>query len=121
MLGMVGSHHSGPVIRHSFENCPSGTEENGLICLEEGWSDTVRHELGASPTFGRISRTMPKSTILKPQVADSLLLKNKGMVRDPGANVVDGRDSWRGYSGCHGFTPRARHFKALLRKSVPDG
>lgn len=36
MLGMVGSHHSGPVIRHSFENCPLGTEENGFICLEEG-------------------------------------------------------------------------------------
>lgn len=90
------------------------------FCLAEGWRDTVRHELGSSPTFGRISRTMPKSTILKPQVADSLFLKNKGMVRGSGANVVDGRDSWRGYSGCHGFTPLARHFKALLRRSVPD-
>ena len=51
--------------------------------------------------------------------------KNKGMVRGPGANVVDGRVSWRGYFRYHGFTPLARHFKALLIKtllgeSVPD-
>ena len=29
MQGMVGLHHSGPVIRHGFENDPLGTEENG--------------------------------------------------------------------------------------------
>ena len=75
---MVGLYRFGPVIRHSFENCPLGTEENGLICLVEGWRNTVRHKSRPSPTFGRMSRTMPKSTILKPQVADSLFLKKQG-------------------------------------------
>jgi len=45
--------------------------------------------------------------------------KNKGMVRDPGVNVVDGHISWRVYSRCHSFTPLARRFKALLRRSAP--
>ena len=36
MQGMVGLHHSGPVIRHSFEKCPLGTEENGSFLSRGG-------------------------------------------------------------------------------------
>ena len=36
MQGMVGLHHSGPVIWHSFENDPLGTEENGSFLSRGG-------------------------------------------------------------------------------------
>ena len=118
--GMVGLHHSGPVIRHSFENCPLGTGKTDHFCLVEGWRDTVRHELGSSPTFGRISRTMPKSTILKSQVADSLFLKKQGYGQGPGGK----RSRWARFVARPFRMPRLHSsdatFQALLRRSVPD-
>ena len=126
MQGMVGLHHSGPVIRHSFENCPLGTEENGSF-LSRGRVKRYRPPQIApiSYVWTHIPKYAEKYDI---KTAGSRLVvfeKNKGMVRDPGVNVVDGRDSRRGHSGCHGLTPLARHFKALviktlLRESVPD-
>lgn len=119
MQGMVGLQHSGPVIRHSFENCPLGTGETDHFCLVEGWWDTVRHELGSSPTFGRISRTMPKCTILKAQVADSLFLKKQGYGQGP----VGKRSRWARFVA-RPFRMSRFHssdvtFQALLRRSAP--
>ena len=120
MLGMVGSHHSGPVIRHSFENCSLGTEENGSFLSRGGVAAYRPPQIAPSSYFWtHIPNHAEKYDI---KTAGSRLVvfeKNKGMVRDPGVNVVDGRDSWRGYSSCHGFAPVGRHFKAFLRKSVP--
>lgn len=126
MLGMVGSHHSGPVIRHSFENCPLGTEENGSFMSRGEVAGYLPPQIAPiSYVWTHIPNHAEKYDI---KTAGSRLVvfeKNKGMVRNPGVNVVDGRDSWRGYSGCHGFTPLTRDFKALLIKallkvSVPD-
>ena len=121
MQGMVGLQHSGPVIRRSFENCPLGTEENGSFLSRGGVAGYRPPRIVLiSYVWTHIPNHAEKYDI---KTAGSRLVvyeKNKGMVRGSGANVVDGRDSWRGYSGCHGFTPLARHFKALLRRSVPD-
>ena len=125
MLGMVGSCHSGPVIRHSFENCPLGTEETGSFMSRGGVAGYLPPQIAPiSYVWTHIPNHAEKYDI---KTAGSRLVvfeKNKGMVRRPGANVVDGRDSRRSHSGCHGFAPLARHFKALLiktllRKSVP--
>ena len=121
---MVGLHHSGPVIWHSFENCPLGMEENGSF-LSRGGVEGYRPPQIApiSYVWTHILYHTEKYDI-KTAGSRLVVFEKKGMVRGPGANVVDGRDSRRGYSGCHGFTPLARHLKALLiktllRKSVP--
>ncbi|MDB1872375.1 hypothetical protein, partial [Collinsella aerofaciens] len=81
----------------------------------QGSAATRKSRAVAAPRSARFPQGQ-----LSVQVADSLFLKKQGYGQGLGANVADGRDSWRGYSRCHGFTPLARHFKALLRRSVPD-
>ena len=93
------------VNRHGFENDPLGTEENGSLLSRGGTAEHLLQESGTSTTFKCVPRTTQKIAILKPQVAGLRLSKNNEHGQGAGANVVDGRDSWRVDLGTDALAP----------------
>ena len=103
---MVGLYHFGPVIWHSFENDPLGTEENGSFLSRGGVAGYRPSQIvPISYVLPHIPNHVVKFDIKTAGSGLAVFEKYKGMVRGPGVSVVDRRVSWRGESRRHGFAP----------------